>query len=281
MKWSASPHPGESGQALVESALVFPVMVFLILGILQLGTLHHARLMTEYAAYRSARAGIVNHGDCEIMKKAAYVAVLPTLGPPRVPMTGVAKPGGRVDTLINVALVNDAYTDKSSAQANQTFKDQGVDLERVRVEVLNPRKSQLPGLFASYGSHMKGLELDYDDIRNAQVIDANLLTVRVTYFYEMRIPFANWQLHAFYMGREFLKDIRGGPNFTTQRVGGGSPTQYLETKGASRSADHKKVSTLAGMQTFVIPVIATYSMRMQSNLLNSGTYGPNSCAVDG
>ncbi|RKH43281.1 TadE/TadG family type IV pilus assembly protein [Corallococcus sicarius] len=280
MKWSASAHPGESGQALVESALVFPVMVFLILGILQLGTLHHARLMTEYAAYRSARAGIVNHGDCEIMKKAAFVAVLPTLGPPKA-SSGGAPATGRVDTLLNLARVNDAYTDPKLVRENQTFQDQGADLERLRVEVLNPRRSQLPTLFASYGSHMQGRELDYDDIRNAQVIEANLLTVRVTYFYEMRIPFANWQLHAFYMGREFLNDIRGGPNFTTQHVGGGSPTKYLEAKGASRDADHQKISTLAGNRTFVIPVIATYSMRMQSNLLNSATYGPNSCAVDG
>jgi hypothetical protein len=30
----------------------------------------------------------------------------------------------------------------------------------------------------------------------------------------------------------------------------------------------------------VIPLISTYSMRMQSNLLNNGTYGPGKCAVD-
>ncbi|MFB1483805.1 TadE family protein [Corallococcus sp. RDP092CA] len=276
MNRSPSTHPGESGQALVESALVIPVMVFLILGILQLGTLHHARLMTEYAAYRAARAGIVNHGDCELMKKAAYAAVLPTLGPPR--SGGIE---GRVDTLINVARVHDAYTELSQAEKNQRFNED-VDLERVRVEVLNPRRSQLPTLFASYGSHLQGLELDYDDIRNAQVIEANLLTVRITYFYEMRIPFANWQLHAFYMGREALNGLAmRGVNFTTQKVNGGSLTDHLEDAGAGQSPDHQKIRALANTNIFAIPVVATYSMRMQSNLLNSGSHGPNACAVDG
>ncbi|MBN8471813.1 pilus assembly protein [Corallococcus exiguus] len=278
MKRSMPTHPGESGQVLVESALVIPVMVFLILGILQLGMLHHARLMTEYAAYRAARAGIVNSGDCEIMKKAAYAAVLPTLGPPKASASGDLQ--GRVDTLINVAKVHDAYTVGSQAAQNQRF--QQVDLERVRVEVTNPRRSQLPTLFSSYGSHMQGLELDYDDIRNAQVIEANLLTVRITYFYEMRIPFANWQLHAFYMGREALNGLAmRGVNFTTQKVNGGSLTDHLEDAGAGQSPDHKKIRTLADSNVFAIPVVATYSMRMQSNLLNSGSHGPNACAVDG
>ncbi|RKG70346.1 pilus assembly protein [Corallococcus sp. CA054B] len=273
MKRSHSTHPGESGQALVESALVIPVMVFLILGILQLGTLHHARLMTEYAAYRAARAGIVNSGDCEIMKKAAYVALLPTLGPPK------SGGKGRVDTLINVALVHDAYTDENLADQNQRYEQ--VDLERVRVEVLNPRRSQLPTLFSSYGSHLSGLEVDFDDIRNAQVIEANLLTVRITYFYEMRIPFANWQLHAFYMGREALNGLAmRGVNFTTQKVNGGSLTAHLEDQGAGQSDDHQKIRTLADSNVFAIPVVATYSMRMQSNFLN-GAHGPTSCAVDG
>ncbi|WP_404363361.1 TadE family protein [Corallococcus coralloides] len=274
MKKSLPTHPGESGQVVVESALVIPVMVFLILGILQLGTLHHARLMTEYAAYRAARAGIVNHGDCETMRKAAYVAVLPTLGPPS------SGGEGRVDTLIRVAQVHDAYTAGPQADQNQRYTQ--VDLERVRVEVLNPRRSQLPGLFSSYGSHMQGRELDYDDVRNAQVIEANLLTVRVTYFYEMRIPFANWQLHAFYMGREALKGLAmRGPNFTTQKVNGGSLTDHLEDQGASQSDDHQKIRDLAASNIFAIPVVTTYSMRMQSNLLNNGAHGPNSCAVDG
>ncbi|RKH86709.1 pilus assembly protein [Corallococcus sp. AB045] len=266
---------GESGQAAVESALVVPLMVFLILGTLQLTTLHHARLMTEYAAYRAARTGIVNHGDCETMKSAAYMALAPTLGPPE------SGGRGRTDTLLNAMEVHDAYTIGTHWQQNQRFP--GSTLERVRVEVLNPRAGPYSSLFASYGSHLGGREIDFDDYRDATVVAANLLSVRVTYFYELRIPFANWQLHTFYMGREALGQLEGVTFLTQRAPGGGSASQYLEAEGARRAKSYfKELARLAGAQTYAIPVVATSTMRMQSNLIRGDQgRGPVSCAVDG
>ena len=53
----------EDGQALVEGALVLPAMTFLVIGIIQLVMIQHARVMTEYAAYQAVRAGIVHNAD--------------------------------------------------------------------------------------------------------------------------------------------------------------------------------------------------------------------------
>src|SRR4029079_16997593 len=64
-----------------------PLMVFMCLGIVQLTMLQHAKLMTEYAAYQAARAGIVWNGNNERMHDAALAALLPTVG--------------RTDTLLN------------------------------------------------------------------------------------------------------------------------------------------------------------------------------------
>ncbi|RKH00726.1 TadE/TadG family type IV pilus assembly protein [Corallococcus carmarthensis] len=265
---------GESGQAAVESALVVPLMVFLILGTLQLTTLHHARLMTEYAAYRAVRTGIVNHGDCETMKSAAYMALVPTLGSPG---PGVR---GRTDTLLNAMDVHEAYTAGGNQNRNRRFP--GSDLERVRVEVLNPKRGALGGLFSTYGSHLAGREIDFDDYRDATVVEANLLSVRVTYFYELRIPFANWQLHTFYMGREVLGQLEGVTFLTQRAPGGGSASRYLEAHGAKRAQDYfKELAALANAHTYAIPVVTTSTMRMQSNLINAGNRGPSSCAVDG
>jgi len=69
---------GESGQAMVESALVIPLMTFLILGIIQLVMIQHAKIMTEYAAFNAARAGIVWNADKIIMENAAIISLLPT-----------------------------------------------------------------------------------------------------------------------------------------------------------------------------------------------------------
>jgi hypothetical protein len=244
------------------------MMVFMILGIIQLGMMHQARLMTEYAAYRAVRAGIVNHGDCDLMKESAYMSVLPTLGPPA---TGGP---GRVDTLTRAM---DVFWTYKLDPRNQTYLPTA--LPRIRLEVLNPKKSQLASLFSTYGSHMNQREIDYDDIRDATVIEGNLLSVRITYFYNMRIPFANWLMHSFFMGREYLRDLRG-VQFEVQKAGGQFATKYLEDRGATKGADYVQMRQLANSGTFVIPLISTYSMRMQSNLLNNGTYGPGKCAIN-
>jgi hypothetical protein len=276
MKSPAPTLHRQSGQAAVETALVAPMMVFLVLGIIQLGMMHQARLMTEYAAYRAVRAGIVNHGDCSTMENAAFAAVLPTLGPPA--SGGMA---GRVDTLGRAMVLFKAYTSQPPGgppNPNKFYKP--AMLEMVRVEVLNPKRSQLASLFSTYGSHLDGREIDYDDVRDDRVIEANLLSVRVTYFYNLRIPFANWLMHSFFMGREYLGELRG-VQFEVQRAGGGPATKYLESRGAAKGGDYPRLRLLAENGKFVIPLVSTYTMRMQSNLFNNSTFGPGKCAVDG
>ncbi|MCP3102127.1 pilus assembly protein [Myxococcus sp. K15C18031901] len=261
----------QAGQAAVETAIIVPMMVFIILGIIQLGMVHNARLMTEYAVYRAVRSGIVNNGDCALMRRAALAGLLPTLAP-------LPNRGAESYTLpLAVGLYN-AYSDE--LRKRESFYS-SVGLPLMRVEVVNPKKSELDGLFSTYGAHLDQLELDYDDVRDDRIVEANLLSVRLTYFYELRIPFANWQLHSFYMGREFLDQLKGH-QFESQRVGGKSATQYLLDRGAARDSDHGKIAKLARSSKgrYLIPLVATWSMRMQSNLLNNSRYGPGSCAVD-
>src|SRR5512138_1904755 len=67
----------EAGQALVETAIIMPVMVFVVLGALQVMLIEHGKIMTEYAAYNAARAGIVHNGNWNVMRNAAMIATLP------------------------------------------------------------------------------------------------------------------------------------------------------------------------------------------------------------
>jgi hypothetical protein len=66
-----------SGQALLETIIVLPVLVFVILGAIQLMLVAHARVMTHYAAYCAARAGIVHNANWNVMRNAALIAALP------------------------------------------------------------------------------------------------------------------------------------------------------------------------------------------------------------
>ena len=60
--WKSRRVAHQRGQALLETVIVLPIMIFLILGALQLMMVQHGRIMTEYAAYNAARAGVV-HND--------------------------------------------------------------------------------------------------------------------------------------------------------------------------------------------------------------------------
>ncbi|XXF80586.1 pilus assembly protein [Myxococcaceae bacterium GXIMD 01537] len=271
----STPHPParESGQAAVEAALVVPMMVFLVLGIIQLGMMHHARMMTEYAAYRAVRSGIVNGGSCEYMRDSAIIGLLPTLGP----MPGIP---GRTDTLVNALKVYQGF--KLANMNDLRYLPSG--LKVVKLEVLNPRKSQLGSLFNTYGvygatsgqTHTE--EIDYDDVRDATVIAGNLLTVRVTYNYEMRVPYANKFIHGWWIGLQYLGDLRGVQFDNQKAFGAISESTYLEGRGAARGGDFARMALLATTRgVYVLPMIATYSMRMQSNLMKNQI---SACAIN-
>ncbi|RKH74164.1 TadE/TadG family type IV pilus assembly protein [Corallococcus aberystwythensis] len=67
----------ESGQAAVESALTLPLVLFLILGSMQLFLLSQSRLLAQYGVFQATRVGSVNHGACTPMTHAALLSVLP------------------------------------------------------------------------------------------------------------------------------------------------------------------------------------------------------------
>src|SRR5262245_55612612 len=71
--------PSDSGQAAVESALVLPLSLFVVLGFLQLFLVLQARILAQVAVSRAVRAGSVNHGDCEAMTHTAIAALLPSI----------------------------------------------------------------------------------------------------------------------------------------------------------------------------------------------------------
>lgn len=57
---------GEKGQAVVEMALVLPVLVLLVVGTMEFGRLFGAYLTIAHAAREGARLGIAGASDAEI-----------------------------------------------------------------------------------------------------------------------------------------------------------------------------------------------------------------------
>jgi hypothetical protein len=259
----------ESGQVAVETAITVPMMIFFVLGAIQLGMVHQAQLMTEYAAYRAARSAVVNNGDCVRMKSSALIALTPTLPNPSEfggPISGRADTLGRAAALYNFWRVGSAVL--------SAFK-----FDFLQVQVLNPKGSKLDATFNKLDWRSGRNEIDFDDMR-PDAVAANNLSVKVKYFYEMRIPFANRLIHSWLMGAEILKDVSGllfespeyRPGVGPFRTSLGNAYRPLEAAGAAKGGDYFTMAIAANNPVhplFLVPLTATYTMRMQSNLMKS------------
>lgn len=64
----------QGGQALVEFALVVPLLLVLIVGTIELGLLINHLLVLRYAGYDLARAAAVGQSDAEVISRAGQHA---------------------------------------------------------------------------------------------------------------------------------------------------------------------------------------------------------------
>jgi hypothetical protein len=136
----------------------------------------------------------------------------------------------------------------------------------VRVDTLNPTTESLGGK----------PELDFDDPANRLQTQ---LTVRVVYLYNLRIPFANWIIFQSYMGQ------RAAINITRKidgwYVGGVQMNDRLAreailaaaAKGSNcayaglTNANYKAIGAAALAGIYLVPLVTTYTIRMESSPL--------------
>ncbi|MBJ6764007.1 pilus assembly protein [Myxococcaceae bacterium JPH2] len=308
MRRSEKVGVGESGQVAVESALVMPLMVFLALGIIQLTMIQHAKLMTEYAAYQAARAGIVWNGNNERMHDAAIVALLPTMGRTDdivelgktwgkhqlydKAMRALAWGGGVVPESLNgsnlfgiirVDTVNPAYFTPIDTiwKLRAGYNWQELDFDGA------DSFPEVPGLESKI---IKFFNLPEPDESETVYRKATRLTIRLRYWYEMRVPFANWVIFYAWYASNAQVALRGAIDRPTleQKANMTNRTKDISAlRGKARGMDHEEgyntvyapemwvlwgladgsiplVSKLVGKRYF-LPLTATYTMRMQSN----------------
>jgi hypothetical protein len=132
----------------------------------------NAKMLTNYAAYCAARAGILFNGDRTEMNEAAAIALIPCFA-------------RNLQTIVSAG----SYA-QAAAQA-------GVDL---RVDILSPG----PGRFAS---NYRGRFFPVMDrgFRTEQELRDNLLRVRVTCRFPLTIPLVNTFMQPLFTGRPSVK----------------------------------------------------------------------------
>ncbi|QSQ20080.1 pilus assembly protein [Pyxidicoccus parkwayensis] len=235
----------QSGQAAVESAIVLPLFVFLILGILQLGLMHQARLMTKYAAYKAVRAGSLHNANVGEMEKAALAVLLPLVG---------TRTGGQdgIEIIRPVGSANEFNTKWSELATNEM---PGVGLKYAEVMVCGPTKEDITA---------GGREFDFDDPANTapgnwRESQRTKLRIQVTFNYRMIIPFADWVIYHAARGREIADVIRMGKPKAAEQA------RLAGRKFASAGVSESAYDDAAAQDVYIMPIRATYTMRMQSN----------------
>jgi hypothetical protein len=292
------------GQAAIEAALVMPLMVFMILGIVQLTMIEQARLMTEYAAFQAARAGIVWNGNNERMHDAALIALLPTMGRTD-DLSGVAK------TWLQEQRYDNALGSLSWGYPPRTSLNGTNLLGLVRVDTVNPTLMS-PADYSLWKlpAAVNWKELDFDGpdtypevpnleahvakLYNLSVPDSaedsyrrnTLLQIRLRYWYEMKVPFANHVIFLAWFASNADVALYGAIERSTTRkqnmVGKSGDASALRSQGRGITAQNGYAVAVAsemsvlwqlasgdlpvlGGRRFFLPLNATQSMRMQSN----------------
>ena len=239
----------DSGQAAVESALTLPMVVFLILGTLQLFMLMQAKVMAQYAVFQANRVGSVMNGRCDAMTHAALLALVPTIRS----FMGPALPGSPGQKL--GAAFRDVK-DNNYAYLGWAADDVvWIVRERPRFPGDDPVKAQR----------------EFDRLLNASSDNPVHLELRMIFWAPLRIPFADWVFSRMMLASLGLRDYTAqNPLLVTQTANW--------TVGATRRLQAPiaaEYSRRIAAKHYVFPIEVTSTMRMMSPVIFSEFAAPN------
>ncbi len=228
--------------------MTLPLVVFLILGTLQLFMMLQGRIMAEYAAFQAVRAGSRHHGSCTPMIHAAMAGLLPTVEP-------FLRPGGGSAA----KKLADAWGARLGSNARN-----------------NPRPEYQPGRDSGHDGPVFWLVREYPragSVPSPEDIDfdtpsgdgagAKRLEVRLIYWYRLRIPFADWVISRMLLAHLGLQDYNYvNPLMVTDKQAGWTKSTERVVNLDSLVKSELQSKVMSGK--YVYPIQATYGMRMMT-----------------
>jgi TadE-like protein len=227
---------GEGGQAAVEFALVMPLLIFMILGTLQLFLLGQARIAAQYAASRATRLGAMNHANCNAIIKPAIAVLMPAInaGYGRAPSVGTA-----YATEVRARLPNRYLPARDGGRTGPIV---WVDRVRPLAANLNPATEEdLWNLPPPLGT-------------------MRVLEVRMVFWAPLKIPFANWVLMRMALAHWGLRDLNTANPLMPVRP----DAQWTQQSLPPSARVGAELVMRYDSGEYVFPIEATYAMRMMS-----------------
>jgi uncharacterized membrane protein (UPF0127 family)/Flp pilus assembly protein TadG len=197
------PSTREKGSAMIEFAVVAPVITLMGLAILQYGLLFFAKNQYNHAAFMAARAGSMAHADINRIRQAYVGALLPmysaSAGAVDLAAAG-SKAQADVDANLQIEMLNP--TAESFADFNDVALQKALGTGTQRV-IPNGGLAYKKAIFVPAGS-------------GQNIQDANLLKLRLTHAYNPQVPLIGA------MVSRYLKWTDSGTNgFSSQKISQG------------------------------------------------------------
>ncbi len=163
----------QRGIATTEFLVVIPALLALGLGGMQTALMYNAKNVVKYATFEAARKGSVNHAQSSAIRDELGIRIAPLFG-------------------------GDGSGEKA-AQAMALGLLEANDSRYTKIEILNPTQEAFEdfgienaeGITEIPNVHLKSRERTVGSDSGVNIQDANLLKIRVTYAYELKIPLVN------------------------------------------------------------------------------------------
>lgn len=186
----------QSGASMVEFVIVFPVAALFVLTLIQVGFIYMAKSTLNNATFMAARAGAMNNANPGTIREALTRGLIPfyqdSTNTNDFSRLGAAYLKAQADVNLPLPWKTDITL---LSPSNDTFADYGVrdPVKRVTYipnDNLQFRRQDVTGAGTSIaGSRSK-----------VNIRDANLLKLKVTYGYELKVPLVGYVMKSVMCG---------------------------------------------------------------------------------
>jgi hypothetical protein len=254
----AATQKGESGQAAVETALTLPMIVFLILGTLQLFMLLQAKVMAQYAVFQANRVGSTMNGRCDAMTHAALLSLTPSIRP-FMGRSFAGTPGQKLGTAFR-AIKDNNYSNYTGTNGVGLWTATEAIVWIIREHPRFP------------GDDPVAAQYEFDRLLGPGENPIRL-ELRMIYWAPLSIPFADWAFSRMALSNMNLQ------TYTAQ-----NPLMVRQTADWRERSSRSLQTEIAteylrryAMKHYVFPIEVSSTMRMMSPVMFSEFATPN-CA---
>jgi hypothetical protein len=198
----------QRGSFILESVWLWPILLMLTLGVVQMGFLYNTKATMNNATFQAAREGSIKHADKGAMedrlaeamaplyiKEASLAQLLIQRGVLYAAMRIPGAPIGEIDIISPTRRIYGEF-EKTQYYLDDRGRERRID--QMPNDNLNVRDSSQKVVRASSGNV------------NINLQDANLLKIRGHWCYEMIVPFVNYVIYQTYANLPGIKSPQWG-----------------------------------------------------------------------